>query len=390
MTDMNALYYKDPYLREFDAETVSCIKGKKGYEIVLTETAFYPEGGGQPYDTGTLNGIAVKEVHEKDDVIIHYCDQPLSPGEKVHGVIDWDRRFDLMQNHTGEHIFSGLVHRLYGWENVGFHMGDVIQIDFSGPLTWEEALRCEHEANETIMRNEEVLITFPDPEELKTLEYRSKKELTGIVRIVEVPGADVCACCGTHVKRSGEIGLIKLLSLEKHKDGVRLEIVSGRRAVSYMDTVFDQNRQVSFLLSAPLKETYPAVQRLNEANAKLKKQMNETLQKILKERLEQVEPAKVLCDILPYADKLSMRAYCNDLLTKTDGGTAAVFAREDDKCSYLIISKDRDLRQITKPLNEALNGRGGGNREMIQGSVSADDESILRTIYSLLGNESDS
>ncbi|MCR4950996.1 MAG: hypothetical protein K6A40_06715, partial [Solobacterium sp.] len=188
----------------------------------------------------------------------------------------------------------------------------------------------------------------------------------------------------------GEIGLIKLLSLEKHKDGVRLEIVSGRRAVSYMDTVFDQNRQVSFLLSAPLKETYPAVQRLNEANAKLKKQMNETLQKILKERLEQVEPASVLCDILPYADRLSMRTYCNDLQAKTNGGTAAVFAREDDKCSYLIISKDRDLRQITKPLNEALNGRGGGNREMIQGSVSADDETILRTIYSLLGNESDS
>lgn len=232
MAGFKELYDLNPYTEEFDAQVVSCNLNNDVYEIVLDRTAFYPEGGGQPADRGTLGTVNVLDVQEKAETIIHYCDAPLAEGTQVHGAIDWNRRFDLMQNHSGEHIVSGLIHQLYGYENVGFHMGDVIQIDFNGPLNEEQLKDIETRANRIVMNNEEIIALFPDEEELKTLEFRSKKELKGVVRIIEIPGADVCACCGTHVKRTGEIGLIKLLGWQKHKKGVRVEMLSGMRALA--------------------------------------------------------------------------------------------------------------------------------------------------------------
>ncbi len=390
MTDMSALYYKDPYMKEFDARVISCTQGKKGYEIVLSDTAFYPEGGGQPADHGFLNDVKVTDVHEKNDVIIHYCEKTIEPGTPVHGVIDWERRFDLMQNHSGEHILSGIIHRTFGYDNVGFHMGDVITIDFNGPLTWEQLKECERKANEVIQKNEEIIFTYPDEEERKTLEYRSKKELSGTVRICEIPSADICACCGTHVRRTGEIGLIKALSLEKHKNGVRCEMVSGMRAVHYMEEVFDNNREISFALSAPLRETSAYLKRLLEEQSALQRKIHDMTAGLLKQRLEQKEISHVQIDILENVDKLSMRNYCNDLLAKTDNGTAAVFVKDSGRYNYLVISKDTDLRPVSKQINAALNGKGGGNGEMIQGSVSCEEGQILSCMQSLLGKEAQS
>ena len=220
------LYYQDAHQAAFEARVVSCQPGKHGYDVVLDRTCFYPEGGGQPGDTGVLSGVRVTDTHERGGEIVHFCEQPLSEGQSVEGRIDYARRFEFMQLHSGEHILSGVIHRRFGYENVGFHMGaDFVTIDFSGLLTQEDLSAVEAEANEWVWKNVPIEITYPDAEALKAIPYRSKKELTGQVRIVTIPGADICACCGTHVSSTGEIGLIKIFSCVKFHDGVRLEIL---------------------------------------------------------------------------------------------------------------------------------------------------------------------
>ena len=212
MSETRKLYYEDVYQKEFTAEVLECRETDRGYEVVLDQTAFYPEGGGQPCDLGTLNGISVVDVQEKGSEIVHYTEKPLETGSKVTGKIDWARRFDLMQQHSGEHIVSGLVHEAYGYDNVGFHMSsDVITVDFSGVLTETQLAEIEAETNQKIWENTPVEIFYPPKEELEKLSYRSKKELTGQVRLVRFPGSDLCACCGTHVTHTGEIGAVKTL-----------------------------------------------------------------------------------------------------------------------------------------------------------------------------------
>ena len=212
---MEKLYYESAYRKEFEGTVLSCEPGKNGFEIVLDQTAFYPEGGGQPADTGILGGIRVLDVHEKNGRIVHMTKEPLTPGETVWGKIDWDRRFLHMQEHSGEHLVSGLIHGRFGYDNVGFHMGaEEVTIDFNGLLEWKDLMEIEAEANRLIWENEEVYAGFPPKEELADLDYRSKKEIAGDVRITEFPGADICACCGTHVKNSAEVGLVKFISLQ--------------------------------------------------------------------------------------------------------------------------------------------------------------------------------
>ena len=229
MSETRKLYYEDVYTKEFTAKVLECREGKKGYEIILDQTAFYPEGGGQPCDLGTLNDVEVLEVHEKNGEIIHYTKEAIEPGKEVTGKIDWDRRFDLMQQHSGEHIVSGLVHAAYGYDNVGFHMSsDVITVDLSGVLSETQLAEIEAETNRKIWENSEVEITYPSREELDKLDYRSKKELTGQVRLVRFPGSDLCACCGTHVTHTGEIGAVKILTVENFHEGIRLTMICGK------------------------------------------------------------------------------------------------------------------------------------------------------------------
>ena len=198
---MNKLYYDSAYIKEFEAQVLSCQEGKKGWEITLSATAFYPEGGGQPADTGLLGNVRVTDVHEKDGQVVHYTDGPLPVGEMVRGVIDWDRRFQHMQEHSGEHLVSGLIHQRFGYDNVGFHMGtDEVTIDFNGVLEWGDLMAIEEKANGMIWENLEISAVYPEKDELDAMEYRSKKELTGAVRIVSIPGGDVCACCGKPAK----------------------------------------------------------------------------------------------------------------------------------------------------------------------------------------------
>lgn len=364
------LYYKDAYIKEFTAEVLSCEPSKNGFAVVLDRTAFYPEGGGQPCDLGTLNDAAVLDVHAHDGIIVHTCDRPVSG--TVQGRIDWARRFDLMQQHSGEHIVSGLIHNRFGYENVGFHMGaDMITIDLSGLLTMQELSEIERAANQAIWDDIPIDIFYPDAEALAALSYRSKKELSGEVRIVRWPGIDTCACCGTHVSRSGEIGLIKLLSCVKFRDGVRIELLCGRRAYDYVSAVVTQNREISGLLSAKPLETAAAASRMANELAETKFALGSVQQKYFEGLAQQFFG---LGNVLLFEDGLTpdaLRRLCVEIM-EVCGGRCAVFSGTDaEGYKYAVGEKDGDVRQLVKELNTALNGRGGGKSFFAQGSVTA-------------------
>ncbi len=244
------LYYENAFLQDFTAVVESCQAVKGGWAVVLDRTAFYPEGGGQSADHGTLGTVRVLDVHEKDGVIAHLCDGALAEGQSVSGQLDWARRFDHMQQHSGEHIVSGMLCSTLHCDNVGFHMGaEVVTIDYNADISWEQVLDIERRANRYIWENHPVHIWYPSPAELAALPYRSKKELTGAVRVTEFPGADMCACCGTHVAFSGQVGLVKFVGWQKFRDGVRLELLCGRRAADYLSVCWEQARQIGQALS---------------------------------------------------------------------------------------------------------------------------------------------
>ena len=370
------LYDLDSHLTTFTATVRSCVPGKHGYDVILDRTAFYPEGGGQPGDRGVLGGAAVTDTHESGGDIVHYCDGPLEVGAAVEGKLDWDHRFDLMQHHSGEHILSGLIHAAYGYDNVGFHMGrDTVTIDFSGMIPEGDLAELERKTNEIIWQNRAVQILWPDADRLAKLPYRSKKALTGDVRIVEFPGADLCACCGTHVKCTGEIGLVKILSCVKFHDGVRMEILAGKRAMDYLTKTFEQNKQISGLLSAKPMETAAAA-------AKTLQDLNDTKYRLgqLEDKLFRLQAAAYenAGDVLLFEEGLKPDALRRlaDALCKVCGGRAAVFSKTADGYQYAIGQENGDLRAFTKELNAKLSGRGGGKPGFVQGSVKAELEEI--------------
>ena len=375
------LFYKDAYQKTFEATVIECREGKKGYEIILDQTAFYPEGGGQPGDIGYLQTgdqkVEVTDTHEKDGEILHFCGQPLEKGSKVTGSIDWERRFDLMQNHSGEHIVSGLVHHRFGYNNVGFHMGkDTVTIDFDGEFSVEDMCRFEQEANARIWANEQVDITSYTEEEAETVEYRSKKELHGVVRVVTFPNADVCACCGTHVRYTGEIGLIKLISLQKWKGGVRMEMLSGRKAMEYVADVCRQNQQISVALSAKPLETAEAVEHLKKLQMDQQFHAGALEQKLFQYMAKQYEGSG---SVLLFEEGLaadSVRKLTAEIMETCEGRCIVCSGDDENGYKYAMGEKDGDLRTLVKEFNSTLNGRGGGKPFFVQGSVAATRKEI--------------
>ena len=371
------LYYEDAYLRRFTATVISCEPAKKNYAVVLDRTAFFPEGGGQAPDLGTLDGVQVIDVQEKGDEVVHTCAKPLEPGAAVTGEIDWPRRFALMQQHSGEHLVSGLVHERYGWNNVGFHMGaDCMTIDFSGPIPPEDIPEIERAANEAVWADLPSEILLPTPEELEHLHYRSKKALTGQVRLVRFPNTDLCACCGTHVARTGEIGLIKILSCVKFHEGVRIELMCGSQALNYLSAIHAQNHEVSTLLSAKPLQTAAAVRRVLDERADALYRLTFEENRRFAETAESLAGAG---DCLLFEDGLTpdgVRKLAVAVMEKC-GGRCAVFSGSDEAdYKYAMGQENGDLRTLTKQMNAALNGRGGGKPFFVQGSVNAERAEI--------------
>ena len=374
--DTVKLYYENAYTQDFTAVVESCEAVKNGFAVTLDRTAFYPEGGGQPADHGTLGEARVLDVHEKDGVVTHLCDRALSVGAEVSGRIDWARRFDHMQQHSGEHIISGLLCSTFHCDNVGFHMGaDVVTIDYNAPITWEQALEMERRANAYIWADHPIRIWYPSAEELAALPYRSKKELTGAVRITEFPGADRCACCGTHVTSSAQVGLLKLLSCQKFRDGVRLELLCGQRALDCLASGWVQARQIGQALSVKPQSAFAAVSRLQEELLSLKEKAARLEEADFAHTAAQYRGAGSVLHIAEPLDGDGARRLC-DAIAKAAGGRCAVFAGRDGDYRYAVIENGGDLRQFIKDMNTALHGRGGGRDGFAQGSAACTAEEL--------------
>ena len=372
------LYYQDSHLFTFEAAVLDCRKEKKGYSVVLDRTAFFPEGGGQLADTGVLGGVRVLDVHERGGEIRHYTDAPLEIGAHVEGFVDAEQRLRRMQNHSGEHILSGLVHNAYGFDNVGFHMGaECMIIDFSGELTWEQLTELETRANEVVRQNIPLHIWFPDANELQSIEYRSKLELTENVRIVEIPGVDRCACCAPHAERTGEVGIVKILDSQRHRGGIRVSVVCGLDALEDYRARQESVTEISHALSAKRGEVTRAVQRvLNEQQSM--KERCDALSLALIRFMAEAEP-ETAGNILVFdatLGEIAQRELVNRLMEKA-GGFAAVFCgSNEDGWRYIIGSKRLDLRAMSREINAAIQGRGGGTPQMIQGSARSDRAEI--------------
>ena len=366
------LYYEDAHLSAFSATVLSCEPAKKGYSVTLDATAFYPEGGGQAGDTGTLNGIRVLDTREIGDQVVHICENPLEIGTSVEGMIDFAPRFLRMQQHSGEHIVSGIIHRRYGYHNVGFHMGsELITIDFDGVIPAEDLSAIEAEANAAVWANLPIRCWYPRQEELPTVFYRTKKALPWPVRIVEVPGYDSCACCGTHVRATGEIGLIKLFTAVGLRGGTRMEMACGSAALAILNRAYEQNKLVSQAFSAKIEETGAAAARMNETLAAAKYRITGLERQIFSAIAANYAGKGNVVHFEENLDNTAVRDLA-DTIAEVCGGTAAVFSGSDEAgYAYCLVTREGDLRQLGRDMVNALNGRGGGKPNFQQGRVQA-------------------
>ncbi|MGN1148209.1 MAG: alanyl-tRNA editing protein [Lachnospiraceae bacterium] len=377
------IYDADTHALAFTATVLSCRKEETTghYAVILDRTAFFPEEGGQGPDKGTLNDQPILHVSiDKENTITHILPCPFPEGSRVTGYVDWAQRFDYMQQHTGEHILSGLVHRHFGYNNVGFHLGtEATTLDFDGPLSLEDIRKMEELANQAVIADIPVNISFPSKEELANLHYRSKIELAGSVRIVEIPGIDVCACCAPHVEHTGQIGLIKVVDLMSHRGGVRVTILCGNRALSDYTKKQDTVSALSAQLSAKPELLTDAVIRLQEESAKRQERINELQAKLLDCRLAALPSPSEKVHALLFEEPMDTKAIRNAVnkLSTVYPGYSAIFTGNDTEGYQFILGSEKaDCNQAAKLLRERLQAKCGGSALMIQGSVNSTKEQL--------------
>ena len=371
------LYDVDAYQTEFEATVLACeeVEKKDGrvYQVWLDQTLFFPEEGGQSPDMGTIDGVEVLDVQIKNDVITHTLAAPLTVGATVKGVVDWKHRFYNMQQHSGEHIFSGIVHNRFGYDNVGFHLSDsIVTMDFNGVITPEEITEIEEKVNQAIIENIPVEVSYPSKEELKELDYRSKIEIEGQVRIVTIPGYDVCACCAPHVRRTGEIGSLKVMNVQSYKGGVRVSILCGFRALDAFRQKADIITELMAEFSTSQEAIIDNVKKLKGANQTMKNQLAAAKQELMEYKVSAI-PEDSENAILFEADLETpvVRGVVNGLVEKFAGISAVFVGNDENGYQFIVGSKNKDCRQIASALREKLSARGGGSDKMIQGSVAA-------------------
>lgn len=379
---MSKLYYEQPYATEFDAIVLCCeettFNNQKAYDVILNKTLFFPEEGGQSPDKGNINDIRVLDVQIHNDVITHTLAQPIAEGSEVHGEIDWEHRFSNMQQHSGEHIFSGTVHREYGFNNVGFHLSDnVVTMDFDGVLTAEQIQDIEWKVNEAIAKNIEIDVRFPSKEELATMEYRSKIEIEGDVRIVTIPGYDVCACCAPHVKRTGEIGMLKVMSVQNYKGGVRISMLCGFRALAAFRERLDVVSKLTNLLSTSQENIVDRVTQMKDSSHALRVENGELKQQMMFAKVLQIPFDEK--DVIVFEEELDtpiMRNVVNELIQYHDGICVVFNGNDTDGYNFILGSAIEDCTAVAANLRNALGAKCGGSQTMIQGSVSTTREKI--------------
>lgn len=371
------LYDKDSYIKQFTATVISCEEYFENFAVVLSRTAFFPEGGGQGSDRGFIDNAKVLDVQIKDDKIIHITDSVLPVSAEVTGVIDFDRRFDFMQQHSGEHIVSGVAHRLYGCENVGFHLGeDIVTLDFDKPLSKEQISEIERQSNKAVFENRAFYTYYPDKETLENLVYRSKKEIDGDIRIVEIEGVDMCACCAPHVKNSGEIGLIKLLGVESLRGGVRIELKCAARALSDYNEKYENIKAISAKLCTKQNETADAVLKLCEQISGLKFEITSLKREMLENKVKAFSPEKPITALFEEGLEIKELRHLADALYKKCGGIRAIFSKSENGFSFAICSEEEKLNEFFAKFKTAFLVRGGGRNGMVQGTVMAEKTEI--------------
>lgn len=378
------LYYSDGHLSRFTARVTSCEKEDGTWAVKLDRSAFFPGGGGQEADEGVLSDMKLLGLREEGEDIVHLTPAPLEPGALVEGKIDWPLRFSRMQGHSGEHILSGTVHRLFGYDNVGFHMGEeAITIDFSGELSREDLSRAELEANRAIWRDVPVRTLLPTPGELAAMDYRSKKELTGQVRIVKIEGVDLCACCAPHVSHSGEVGLLKIIDSMRHRGGTRLTLLCGEAALLDYEALHENNAAVSAALSAKRLETGGAIARVMAEQEERRAELTKLKRELLQLKAAALRPTEgSICIFESDIDMITLRELVN-AGSELAGKVCAGFAGTDGDYKYIIGSRTVPLRARAKEINAAIDGRGGGSDAMIQGTSRARREDIERYFNAL-------
>lgn len=371
------LYYKDSYIKEFDACVLYCEKQEDKYILVLDKTAFFPEEGGQTSDEGYINDAYVSYVKEKNGVIYHTVDKEFHVNDKIHGKINFDHRYYNMQHHTGEHILSGLANALFLYENVGFHLSKTdMTLDLSGELSYDDIKKLEYLANLKIYECLDVKAYFPSSEELKNLNYRSKLDLYENVRIVEIKDTDICACCAPHVKNTGEIGIIKILDYIRYKGGMRLHVRCGLAALYDYRERYESCYDISTKLSVKQEDVTLGVQKLLDNIDSYKGKIAKLKRDVLECKLKECKISANICIFEEECDMNVFRAFL-DKVKDTHDGLCAIFAGNDkDGYKYIIMSKNIDLTEKKSELAEKLNCKGGGSKCILQGNCASTRENI--------------
>ena len=385
------LYDYDAYATEFDAKVLSCEKIERKqqdgsvqtlYAVILDQTLFFPEEGGQTPDKGTLGDVEIVDVQIQKDGITHYATKWLQPNSSVIGKLDWKHRFFNMQQHSGEHLFSGLAHRKYGLRNVGFHLSNqIVTMDFDKALSEEQLKEMEWEINEAIVANVGIKTGYPSKEELANLEYRSKIEIDGAIRIVEIPGYDICACCAPHVKRTGEIGMFKIQSVQNYKGGMRISFLCGFRALEEYRRKSEILSAVSGMLTTNQENVADHVSKLKTQVQSLKTQLSNVKQTMMENKLAEIP--KNQRDVILFERDLDapvMRSVVNRLMEEHDGVCGIFVGTDEEGYNFIIGSKTVDCREVAATLREKFDARGGGKAQMIQGSLMGDSKKILKAL----------
>lgn len=375
---MTEKLYDNSHLTVFEADVLECEVFGDNWAVVLDRTAFFPEGGGQPSDKGTIDNANVIDVQVKDGEIYHITDAPL-PQKRITGVVDWERRQDFMQQHSGEHIVSGVARKLFGCENVGFHLSeDIVTLDLDKPLTNEQLSLVEIGSNKKVLENVDFNIYYLDDKTLETLDYRCKKELEGEIRIVDIETVDRCACCAPHVKKSGEIGIIKFISHEKLRGGVRIEIKCGLRAFGDYVEKQKNTASISSLLCVKQNETGLAVEKLMEQISSLKGEVTDAKRQLTALKTENFSPDKEITAFFENGLEIKDLQHFSDALYKKAGGIRAVFSATDSGFAFAVCGENEKLNNWFNDFRNSFTVKGGGRNGMVQGNVTATKEEIVK------------
>ena len=372
------LYEEDSGVSRFKARVIDIFEEQGQLKVVLDQTAFFPEGGGQSADTGTIAGVQVQDVQMEEGIIYHFVDGRLSKGAEVEGILDWKKRFIKMQQHTGEHIVSGLIHSTYGMKNVGYHLGSVDStMDFNGILTQEQLRQIENEANEVVYQDLPVEVIYPSADELGSFDYRSKIEIEGQLRLVKIGSYDLCACCAPHLSSTGSIGAIKLTDVKRYKGGVRVTMLCGSRAmVDYQNKEKDV-KTISEALSAKEDKVADAVERLIAERDRLREMIREQQKQLLSYRVKEIDPTdEVVYTFEAGLDANGARELVNLIVVNGAQCAMVMFGDESDEYKYVLGSSGADIRLVGKQLNEQFEGRGGGQARMVQGMIKGERTDI--------------